>query len=108
MPTILGGSSSILSTFAKAQPGASQDRFYQYRFTRAELARELSMGGFELVSFHPIHKRQGVLRSLHHELGLPYGWFLTRGLSLILSPFVPGWWFAHMMLAIARKPGSAV
>ncbi len=99
---------SILSTFAKAQPGASQDRFYQYRFTRAELARELSMGGFELVSFHPIHKRQGVLRSLHHELGLPYGWFLTRGLSLILSPFVPGWWFAHMMLAIARKPGSAV
>lgn len=99
---------SILGTFAKVKKHQYSDRFYQYRFTRAELARELSMGGFEPVSFHPIHKRQGVLRSLHHELGLPYGWFLTRGLSFILSPFVPGWWFAHMMLAIARKPMSSV
>ncbi|MCC2110533.1 MAG: hypothetical protein KDJ16_00690, partial [Hyphomicrobiales bacterium] len=82
------------------------DRFYQYRFTRAELGRELSMAGFDLVGFHPIHKRQGVLRSLHHEFGLPYGWLLTRGLSVVLSPFLPGAWFAHMIFAVARKPAN--
>ncbi len=96
---------SVRGCFAKPQPGAAGDRFYQYRFTRAELARELSMAGFELAGFHPLHKRQGVLRSLHHEFGLPYEWFLTRGLSVALSPFSPGWWVAHMMLAVARKPG---
>jgi len=95
---------SILGTFAKPQPSSKSDRFYQYRFTRAELALELSMKGFELVSFHPIHKRQGILRSLHHEFGLPYEWFLTKGLSVALSSFFPGWWVAHMMLAVARKP----
>lgn len=97
---------SLMGSLSIARPGKADDRFYQYRFTRAELARELSMGGFELISFYPIHKRQGILRCLHHELGLPYGWLLTRGLALILSPLVPGWWFAHMMLAVARKPKS--
>jgi ubiquinone/menaquinone biosynthesis C-methylase UbiE len=95
---------SVIGTFANPRPSITGDRFYQYRFTRAELARELSMRGFEPVSFHPIHKRQGILRSLHHEFGLPYEWFLTRAISVMLSPFVPGWWVAHMVLAVARKP----
>jgi len=97
---------SLLGTFAAARHMARDERFYQYRFTRSELARELSQGGFELVSFHPIHKRQGVLRALHHELGMPYRWLLTRGLAVALSPIVPAWWIAHMMLAVARKPGA--
>ncbi len=97
---------SMLGTFAPAQPHASGDRFYQYRFTRSELAREISLSGFELVAFHPIHKRQGVLRALHHEFGMPYQWLLTRGLSAALSPITPAWWVAHMMLAVARKPSD--
>lgn len=96
---------SVIGAFAAARPHAPEDRFYQYRFTRSELAREITLNGFELVSLHPIHKRQGVLRALHHELGMPYRWLLTRGLSVVLAPFVPGWWIAHMMLAVARKPG---
>jgi SAM-dependent methyltransferase len=97
---------SLLGTFTGAKSVAAGARFYQYRFTREELARELSLGGFELVSFHPIHRRQGVLRSLHHEFGLPYQWLLTRGLSVVLAPFIPRWWIAHMMLAVAKKPGA--
>jgi SAM-dependent methyltransferase len=81
-------------------------RFYQYRFTRAELARELEIGGFEVLSVHPIHKRQGVLRMLHHDFGLPYGWFLTRALAAVLAPLVPGSWVAHMVIAVARRTGD--
>ena len=95
---------SVIGTFAPARPHMEGDRFYQYRFTRSELAREISSSGFELVSFHPIHKRQGVLRVLHHEFGMPYQWLLTRGLSVLLSPLIPAWWVAHMILAVARKP----
>ena len=95
---------SILGAFAKPIIGLTPERFYQYRFTRAELARELYANGFEVISLHPIHKRQGILRSLHHEFGLPYGWLLTRGLSLLLTPFVPKWWISHMLLAVATKP----
>ncbi len=79
-------------------------RFYQYRFTRTELARELEIGGFHVLSVLPIHKRQGVLRMLHHDFGLPYGWLLTRALAAVLAPLLPGTWVAHMILAVARRP----
>lgn len=88
-------------------PSAGRLRFYQYRFTEAELARELEIGGFQVISTHPIHKRQGVLRLLHHDLGLPYEWPMTRALAAVLAPFVPGSWVAHMVLAVARRPSDA-
>ena len=81
-------------------------RFYQWRLTRSELRRELAMGSFEVLQVKPIHKRQGILRSLHHEFGLPYDWTLTKGLSVLLHPFVPGPLIAHMLLAVARKPAA--
>jgi SAM-dependent methyltransferase len=90
-----------LAGLAAAAPGA---RFYQWRLTRAELARELSMVGFEVLKVATIHKRQGVLRALHHGLGLPYEWFISRALSAVIAPFVPGVLIAHMILAVARKP----
>jgi len=80
--------------------------FYQWRFTLAESARELSIGGFEVLEVRPIHKRQGVLRSLHHEFGMPINWLVTRGLSAALSPLLPGALVAHMVLAAARKVGG--
>jgi len=61
------------------------------------------MAGFDLVSIHPIHKRQGVLRSLHHECGMSYDWFLTKVLATVLAPVIPGRVIAHMSLAVARK-----
>lgn len=79
-------------------------RFYQWRLTRAELAQELSIVGFEVEAVKPIHKRQGVLRALHHNFGLPYEWLMTKGLAVLLAPFIPGPVIAHMILAVARKP----
>lgn len=81
-------------------------RFYQYRFTRAELARELARGGFEVVEVTPIHKRSGTLRSLHHGFSLPYEWRLTRGMAAGLAPLLPGGLIAHMVMAVARKPAD--
>lgn len=95
---------ALLGSFARPQILSGNLRFYQWRLTRAELARELSIGGFEVLETCPIHKRQGVLRGLHHEFRLPYGWFLTKGLSAVLAPLVPGSFLAHMVLAVARKP----
>lgn len=95
---------AMLGNFARPRPVKGCQRFYQYRLTRAELARELAIGGFDVLEVRPIHKRQGVLRSLHHELGLPYDWILTKGLSFIIAPLVPGSLIAHMVLAVARKP----
>jgi SAM-dependent methyltransferase len=79
-------------------------RFYQWRLTRSELAQQLGIGGFKLDVVKPIHKRQGILRSLHHEFGLPYEWFFTRALSVLLTPFLPGVLIAHMYMAVAHKP----
>lgn len=95
---------SLIETFTRNYRPRAGIRFYQWRLTRAELGRELSLGGFEVLETRPIHKRQGVLRGLHHELGLPYHWPLTKGLSALLAPIVPGPFIAHMVLAVARKP----
>jgi SAM-dependent methyltransferase len=95
---------AVLSTFTRPRLMEGNLRFYQWRLTRAELARELAMGGFEVIETRSIHKRQGILRCLHHEFGLPYEWLLTRGLSVVLAPLVPGSVIAHMVLAVARRP----
>lgn len=95
---------AILGTFAQPRPAGSKLRFYQWRLTRSELAREATIGGFEVLEVRPIHKRQGVLRSLHHEFGLPYHWFITKALSATIAPFIPGSWISHMVLVVARKP----
>ena len=95
---------STKSTFAKPADTTLKERFYQYRFTRAEWAREMSQAGFEVEALKPIHKRQGVLRCLHHEFFLPYEWLFTRGLSAVLAPFIPSAWVAHMLMGVARKP----
>lgn len=91
-----------------ALPRTRRERFYQWRLTRGELRDLLTRGGFEVVDMRPIHKRQGVLRTLHHNLGLDYRWTVSRGLSVLLNPFVPGAVFAHMVMAVARRPEQAI
>ena len=96
---------SILGIFKKIIKTANKDgeRFYQWRFTRSELSRELSLAGFVVEKSKLIHKRQGILRCLHHELHLPYEWFITKALSVLLIPFIPNSFIAHMQLAVAKK-----
>lgn len=79
-------------------------RFYQWRLTEREVAAELAQAGFENVAQHRIHVRQGVLRSLQHHLGLSHKSRLTKALGLALAPFAPPAVFAHMIVAVARKP----
>jgi hypothetical protein len=57
--------------------------------------------------FHIISSRQGVLRTLHHNLGLPHSAFFTRGLAFALSPLLPATVFGHMILAVASKPAES-
>ncbi len=97
----------IRGRFEDGQSSGSM-RFYQWRFRRAELVRELSRGGFEAIHTKPIHKRQGTLRFLHHECGLPYEWRLTRYLAAGLALITPGEFFGHMLFAAARKPANPV
>jgi ubiquinone/menaquinone biosynthesis C-methylase UbiE len=89
-----------------AAPGDARARFYQWRLTRGEFREMLAHQGFEVLDIKPIGKRQGVLRSLQHEFGMPYKWFASRALSAALAPFVPSGLVAHMLLAVARKPAN--
>lgn len=95
---------SMRASLTRASDREKNARFYQYRFTRAEAHNFVREAGFVIDAHVLLHKRQGVLRSLHHELGLPLEWILTRGLSALLSPILPGSWFSHMQLVIAQKP----
>ena len=81
-------------------------RFYQWRLNRAELSRELAIGGFEVLATRPLHKRQGLLRWISLTFGLRYDRFFARAASAAVSPFVPGILVAHMLIAVARKPCS--
>lgn len=96
-----------LASYLRLGPEAGRLRFYQWRLTRRELATELARVGFEVCKIQPIHKRQGVLRSLDLEFGLNHRWKVTRALSAAIAPFVPGGLIAHMLIAVARKPAAA-
>jgi len=88
----------------ETEPNRQSVRFYQWRLTRGELRDCMRFGGFQVLDIKQIHKRQGVLRSLHHEFGLSYEWTATKALSALLAPFLPSIIFSHMIMAIARKP----
>lgn len=95
---------SMIGALRRRPPVGRKARFYQWRLTRAELVQELSLGGFEVLTLKPIHKRQGVLRSLHHELGLPINARATKAIAFGLAPVLPGAVFGHMLFAAAVKP----
>ncbi|MCC7251823.1 class I SAM-dependent methyltransferase [Hyphomicrobium sp.] len=84
-------------------PKAPPTRFYQWRMTRAELARVLAKEGFEVEDVHIIGKRQGLQRLMQHALGMSPTATVTRGIAFLLAPFVPKIWIGHMVLAVARK-----
>ena len=88
----------------RADPSTDAARFYQWRLTRGEFRDLVALSGFEVLDIKAIGKRQGVLRSLQHEFGMPYQWFLSKAMSAAIAPVIPSGLVAHMLLAVARKP----
>ena len=78
-------------------------RFYQYRFSKSEFSRELNKAGFKLISMEPIHKKQGTLRMLHHNLGFNYDWLITKIIAYLVAPLIPSIFISHMLFAAAVK-----
>lgn len=96
--------SAIRASYKLKPDPALQTRFYQWRMTRAELARVLVKEGFAVDDVHIIGKRQGLQRLFQNTLGLDATSVPARGAAFLLAPFVPKIWIGHMVLAVARKP----
>lgn len=89
-------------------PLRHEQLFYQWRFTRKEIAFEVSRHGFEVLSVTPIHKIEGARRMTHSWIGgfstsLP-GEMMARSLKCIL----PGSIMGHMLLVVARRAASGM
>lgn len=79
-------------------------RFYQWRFTRPEVRRELELHGFRSVSVTPIHKLSGVGRWLQWDF--PVFAKDSRAYHLARRAFggvMPASCISHMILAVAEK-----
>lgn len=81
-------------------------RFYQWRLTMPELERELAMRGFRVLELRPISLKEGVSRSLTHDLRIGPQRFVHRAAARVLSHLVPGRWFSHMIMAVAQRDGA--
>jgi SAM-dependent methyltransferase len=92
----------------RMEASAPPTRFYQWRMTRAELARVLAKEGFDVEDVHVIGKRQGLQRLMQNALRADPTAYVTRAAAFALAPFVPKIWIGHMVLAVARKPREAV
>ncbi len=79
-------------------------RFYQWRFTRREIADELRNHGFDVRAMKPIHRRQTVVRWLNRSLGMSYNGRVGRVIGLLFGILLPRAFSGHMLLAVARKP----
>jgi SAM-dependent methyltransferase len=73
-------------------------RFYQWRLTPNELARELAIAGFSVERIKPIGKLSGTQRALSR-----FG-RLAAPLARLVSPVLPAAVVGHMLVALARKP----
>jgi SAM-dependent methyltransferase len=79
-------------------------RFYQWRFTRADLRQELEMRGFTVLELIPIHRDQGLQRTLVWDFGLTQGTRRFRLAERLLRRVTPTRLVAHMLMAVCRKP----
>jgi SAM-dependent methyltransferase len=79
-------------------------RFYQWRFTRPELQRELALHGFRTDRVTPINKLSGVGRWLQWDF--PVFRKNTRAYFLARRAFglvMPASYVSHMILAVAER-----
>jgi len=89
------------------QAGGPDVRFYQYRFTRAELESHFHSEGFARVVSRIISGTQGMQRALHGELGwlgrrLPA---FAHALVVLAGGRMFRPWLGHMVLCMGVKPG---
>ncbi|MBC6440413.1 MAG: hypothetical protein GDA49_08410 [Rhodospirillales bacterium] len=94
---------AIFESWPKAADKAGI-RFYQWRYSKKDLARELTNHGFDVEELCPISRRQTIVRMLHRSTGLHYDSKLARLIGLILGMVMPRSFCSHMIMAVARKP----
>lgn len=97
-------SAASLARARNVSPTKNKTRFYQWRLTRGEMAQVLARGGFQVDDVRIIHKPQGTLRWLQHNVGLDPSRQVSRGLAYGLSLVLPAPVVGHMVLGLARKP----
>ena len=97
---------ALSRTFGSPKGRARQDdeRFYQWRFTRSEISRELRLMGFDVENMLPIHRRQSIVRALHRGFGINYNNPIARGLGISVGAISPRMMSGHMLMVAARKP----
>jgi len=78
-------------------------RFYQWRFTPADLRQELEMRGFQVLDIKPIHKREGWRRTLSWDFGLASESWTFKLAARLFPPFIPTKLISHMLIAVAKK-----
>lgn len=88
-----------------AQYGYRQpQRFYQWRFTRPELQRELELRGFRVRQIRAIHKASGVYRWLQWDFRLFKEGTKLFGLAQrVFTILLPSHYVSHMIMAVAQK-----
>lgn len=89
--------------FDAAKGYTSEMRFYQWRLTKGELAREFEINGFRCLEVQPIHKAHGLHRAIKHDLGINSNSPLHRALQILLYPLVPKSYIAHMLMGVGQK-----
>jgi SAM-dependent methyltransferase len=79
-------------------------RFYQWRFTRPELQRELELHGFRAERITPIHKLSGAGRWLQWDFPVvrkdTRAYFLARR---AIAAVMPAGYISHMLLAVGER-----
>ena len=89
-----------------ARTAGPEVRFYQYRFTRAELESHFRGQGFAPIVSRIMSGTQGMTRALDHELGwlgrrLPE---FARALVVLAGGRIFRRWVGHMVLCMGVKP----
>ena len=64
----------------------------------------LRVAGFQVGLRRPIHRRHGVVRFLNRYLGMNCSRAPARSLAFALGAMLPRWLWAHIVMAVARKP----
>ena len=79
-------------------------RFYQWRFTRQELRRELELRGFRVHEVVPVGKDAGVGRWLQWDFRIAKKGTRAFGVARrIFSRLLPASYISHMLFAVAER-----
>jgi SAM-dependent methyltransferase len=95
---------ALAEQFGRAASPSDGEHFYQWRLTRADLVRELSAAGFDVLFVRPGNAEGGARRALHELFSLDPASRTGLRLSGLAARFVPAAIIGHMVFAAARKP----